>query len=87
MGSILGVPDAMVQGYHEETNLCQLPSEEATRAAYLIKIIHMLSLRDSDAYHINQWLTTESSELEGIPLDLMKTLPGLKQVHSLLDQA
>ena len=61
--------------------------EESDRLYRLLTLVELAERVIGDAADARRWLTTPSADLGGsIPLDIMRTAPGLEAVQTLLYQ-
>ena len=87
LAHILGLSIQEVMELINEESVCEVGTPPALRAAYFIKIIHLLSETTMNSDELRDWLYAKNSEMGGIPLDLMKDLDGLKHVYRRLEAA
>lgn len=84
--TILGMSEASASRLAEGQRLIDPTSKEGELALLLIRLYRNLdTLFGGNSEQYQQWLRHENFHLQGIPIYLVQTIPGLVEVTSYLD--
>lgn len=86
LGDILGLSASTISRLRNETWQFQRGAKSFELAQYLVRLFRSLdSLMGSDDAASRSWLHAENLELDGRPIDLIRTIRGLMMVADYVD--
>ena len=86
LGAIIGVSSATASRLRSGSRTLERGSKPFELAQYLVRLFRSLdSLVGSDDAAAMSWLRTRNLDLDGVPIDLIRTVRGLSEVSNYVD--